>query len=53
LKNEVKSAALIATHKKISAARTDSGVMLTVPATAPDKIATTIALNVKGALRVE
>jgi alpha-L-fucosidase len=53
LKNEVKSAALIATHKKLSAATTDSGVMLTVPATAPDKIATTIALNVKGALRVE
>jgi alpha-L-fucosidase len=53
LKNEVTSASFLANLKKLAAAKTDSGVMLTVPATAPDKIATTIALKVKGTLQIE
>src|SRR5437667_4821609 len=53
LKNEVKSASLLANHRKVAAKNSKAGVMLTLPLTAPDKIATTIALKVRGALQVE
>jgi hypothetical protein len=53
LKNEVKSATLLANHKKLAVEKTDGGVLLTVPPVAPDKIATTIALKVKGPLQIE
>ena len=53
LKNEVKSASLLAGGKKLGATRADSGVTLTLPQYAPDKISTTVVVKVKGALRVE
>jgi alpha-L-fucosidase len=52
LKNEVESATLLAGGKKLTAATVADGVVVTVPAAAPDRISSTVVLKVKGALRV-
>jgi alpha-L-fucosidase len=53
LKNKVISAHLlksnwIGTHKKLTVINTNSGVTLSVPKTAPDKISSTIVLLING-----
>jgi alpha-L-fucosidase len=48
LKNGVKSAKLLASGKKLSAQNTDAGVVITVPSVAPDKISSTVVLQIKG-----
>jgi alpha-L-fucosidase len=53
LKNEVKSAALLANGRKLASTHSDAGVVLSLPATPPDKIATTIALKIKGPVSLE
>jgi alpha-L-fucosidase len=50
LKNKVASASLLATGKKLKTYATDAGVVVEVPADAPDKISSTIVLKVKGKL---
>jgi alpha-L-fucosidase len=49
LKSSVKSARLLAGGKKLKANNTADGVVIEVPASAPDKISSTIVLKVKGA----
>jgi alpha-L-fucosidase len=49
LKNPVKSARLLAGGRKLKASSTADGVELQIPATAPDKISSTIVLQIKGA----
>lgn len=53
LKNKIDSAILLATKEKLSARNTDEGVVITVPATAPDEVSSTIVLRIKGTLDVE
>jgi alpha-L-fucosidase len=55
LKNRAESAYLLsdASKKALGAASNNEGLVLTVPATAPDPISSTIVLQVKGALDVE
>jgi alpha-L-fucosidase len=53
LKNSVKSATLLATGEKLKTSANDDGVVIEVPATAPDSISSTIVLKFKGAPEVE
>jgi alpha-L-fucosidase len=53
LKNHVKSATLLATGEKLKTSATDDGVVIEVPATAPDVISSTIVLKFKGQPEVE
>jgi alpha-L-fucosidase len=52
LKNAVESAKLLATGSNLAAAVTPEGVVITVPTTAPDAIASVVALKIKGAPEV-
>jgi alpha-L-fucosidase len=52
LKNSVKSARLLAGAKKLKCGSSPDGVVVEVPATAPDKISSTIVLKIKGAPEV-
>ena len=52
LKNSVKSARLLAGGKKLNSSVTAEGVVIEVPATAPDKISSTVVLKIKGAADV-
>jgi alpha-L-fucosidase len=49
LQNVVKSAQLLAGGKKLKTSATPDGVVVEVPATAPDKISSTVVLKIKGA----
>ncbi len=53
LKNEVKSARLLVSGKKLKFSSTAGGVEVSVPAEAPDKISSTIVLKIKGEPEVE
>ncbi len=53
LKNEVNSARLLATGQPIKTQSAADGVVLSLPTTAPDPIASVIALEVKGTLTIE
>ncbi|HVU07733.1 MAG TPA: alpha-L-fucosidase [Verrucomicrobiae bacterium] len=53
LKNSVKSATLLATGEKLKTSANADGVVIEVPATAPDSISSTIVLKIKGAPEVE
>ncbi|HSU57540.1 MAG TPA: alpha-L-fucosidase, partial [Candidatus Dormibacteraeota bacterium] len=53
LKNEVKSASLLAGGKTLKFGSTKEGLTLTVPPGAPDKISSTIALKIKGTPEVQ
>jgi len=48
LKNSVKSARLLTGGKKLKSSATADGVVVEVPATAPDKISSTVVLKIKG-----
>ena len=49
LKNTVASARLLADGHKLVTAASPDGLVVTLPAAAPDQIASTVVLNVKGA----
>ncbi len=53
LKSSVKSAELLASHKNLTTAARGDDLAITVPVSAPDRISSTIALRLKGALIVE
>ncbi|HWI60174.1 MAG TPA: alpha-L-fucosidase, partial [Bacillota bacterium] len=53
LKNPVKSAALLAKRGKLKTQATADGVIISVPAQAPDPVSSTIVLKIKGAPEVE
>jgi alpha-L-fucosidase len=53
LKNKIQSATLLATKEKLKTSATDNGLVIEVPATAPDAISSTIVLKLKGAADVE
>jgi alpha-L-fucosidase len=55
LKNSVRKAWLLSdpAEKSLTARRSSAGVTITVPATAPDAISSTVALRIKGAPDVE
>ena len=53
LKNSVESASLLADGTKLTSTSGPEGVTLTVPATAPDKVSSTIVLKIKGAPEIE
>jgi alpha-L-fucosidase len=53
LKNQPQSASLLADGTKLATTSTPDGLAVTVPATAPDKISSTIVLNIEGPLQVE
>ena len=48
LSNQVKSSRLLATGEKLKYATTPEGVVITVPATAPDPISSTVVLRIQG-----
>jgi alpha-L-fucosidase len=48
LKNSVKSVRLLAGGKKLKSSNTADGVVIEVPAIAPDKISSTVVLTIKG-----
>ncbi len=48
LQNKVKAACLLADRKKLSIEQPASGVTIKLPATAPDKIAAVVCLEIKG-----
>jgi len=48
LKNKVKRASLLSDGKKLKVKADDNGISITVPVEMPDKIATVIAVDVKG-----
>jgi len=48
LKNFVKSASLLASGANLKTARMPEGWVITVPAVVPDKISTTVVLNIEG-----
>jgi alpha-L-fucosidase len=52
LKNTVASATLLANGRRLPAAAAADGVVVTVPATAPDPISSTIVLKISGALDI-
>lgn len=52
LKNQIESATLLATGEKLKTSFSADGVTVFVPATAPDKISSTIVLKVNGALQI-
>jgi alpha-L-fucosidase len=49
LKNKISSAKLLATGKKLETSVTPDGVVVNLPATAPDAISSTVVLKFKGA----
>ena len=55
LKSKVQKAYLLADAKKMPLSMTgsDEGVTISVPTTAPDKISSTVVLEVNGALNIE
>ena len=53
LKNAVRSAALLDGGRKLEATATPDGVLIAVPAEAPDKISSTVVLEITGAPEVE
>lgn len=53
LKSRVNSATLLADRSQLAAVASPEGITLTVPAQAPDKISSTIVLQVSGPLEVE
>ena len=53
LKNKVKSARLLATGEKLKTSATDEGVVIQVPATAPDAISSTIVVKISGRPEVD
>jgi alpha-L-fucosidase len=53
LKSEVESAVLLASGAKLEVAAGGGGVTISVPASAPDAISSTVAVKVKGGVRVE
>jgi alpha-L-fucosidase len=53
LKNSVRSATLLATGETLTTSATDDGVVIQVPATAPDSISSTIVLKIKGQPEVD
>ena len=53
LKNSVKSATLLASRGKLKTSAGVDGVEIEVPAEAPDKISTTIALKIDGSPKIE
>jgi alpha-L-fucosidase len=53
LKNNVASASLLANGKKLKTSVTDAGVVVEVPAAAPDKISSTLVLKTKGELKIQ
>jgi alpha-L-fucosidase len=53
LQNHVKSATLLATGEKLKTSATDDGLVIEVPANAPDVISSTIVLKFKGKPEVE
>jgi alpha-L-fucosidase len=50
VKNKIISAKLLANNKSLKTTKTADGIMITVPAAAPDAIASVIKLEVKGAV---
>jgi alpha-L-fucosidase len=52
LKNKITSAKLLATGKRLKAEPTADGVIIDVPANAPDPISSTVVLKIKGAPEV-
>jgi len=52
MKNKVRSATLLADGKKLAAKNTEDGVTISVPASAPDAISSTIVLQFEGAPEV-
>ncbi|MGC3959235.1 MAG: alpha-L-fucosidase [Verrucomicrobiota bacterium] len=52
LKNPVLSATLLATSKKLDVATNATGVIVSLPPTAPDSLSTTVVLKIKGAPEV-
>lgn len=53
LKNAIRSATLLATGKKLKTTADTDGVMIELPATAPDPVSSTIVLKIKGAPEVD
>jgi alpha-L-fucosidase len=53
LKNSVESATLLATGETLKTAMNADGVMIDIPASAPDAISSTIVVKIKGAAEVE
>jgi alpha-L-fucosidase len=53
LKNVAEKAWLLEDRKTLAVANTDQGLVITLPANAPDPISSTVVLNVKGALAIE
>lgn len=53
LKNEVREAALLAGGTRLTASRTPEGVIVNVPATAPDPVSSTVVLRIAGEPEVE
>jgi alpha-L-fucosidase len=53
LRNQPKSASLLATGKKLTAASTPEGLVLSLPKDAPDKISSTILLKINGPVQVQ
>src|ERR1022692_3252404 len=53
LKNKVTSASLLANGKKLKTSVTDAGVVVEVPAAAPDKISSTVVLKILGELKIQ
>jgi alpha-L-fucosidase len=52
LRSPVQSAVLLAKNQKLQTQSSESGVVIAVPKAAPDKISSTIALTIKGAVQI-
>jgi alpha-L-fucosidase len=52
LKSKAKSVTLLASQQQLTAANTAAGLAISLPATAPDKLSTTIAVQLQGALEI-
>jgi hypothetical protein len=53
LKNKATDAYLVDGHAKLATTNDDKGMTVLVPMTAPDKIASVIALKINGPLEIE
>jgi alpha-L-fucosidase len=53
LQNKIRSASLLANGESLTTEKTAEGVMISLPAVAPDKISSAIVLKIKGEIRVE
>jgi alpha-L-fucosidase len=53
LKNKVDSATLLADGSKLEAAAGNDGLVVTVPAAAPDAISSTVVLKIKDSMKIE